>query len=77
MTHLMDCATSALSKKAAEPYINKLKSIGYADLEANGNILFSELVSATERAAGRVLDKERLKYFAIMSLSKLERFVAK
>ena len=77
MTHLVDCATSALNKKAAGSYINKLKSIGYTDLEANGHILFSELVSATERAAGRVSDKERLKHFTIMSLSKLERFVAK
>ena len=59
----------------AKKYIDLLKSMSHTALEANGNMLVSKLISATERASGRVAEKDRLIYFTKMSLSKLECFV--
>ena len=72
LQRLADCALAAGSKKAAEPYIKRMKFLhmtgGYG---GPANILISEVVSSAERASGRVSDKERLCGFARQSLYKL------
>lgn len=75
ITYWVDCAVTAPNKTEAKKYIDLLKSMSHTALEANGNILVNELISATERASGRVAEKDRLIYFTKMSLFKLERFV--
>lgn len=75
ITYLVDCAVTAPNKTEAKKYIDLLKFLSQTALEANGNILFSDLISSSERASGRVADKERLVSFVRMDLFKLEHFV--
>jgi len=75
ITYWVDCAITAPNKTEAKKHIDLLKFMSNTALEANGNILFGELISSTGRASGRVADKERLISFARMDLFKLERFV--
>ena len=71
--HLVDCALDARTKKEASPYIDRLSFLhrngGY---KGYTNIVFGELISAVNRAAGAVSDKDRLCGFARTSLFKLQ-----
>ena len=68
------CALSAYNKAEAKNYIQQISYVPYNLAGAANNIL-GELISAIETASGQVQDKERLKYFAEISLYKLKSFI--
>lgn len=75
---LAHCAISAVSKKDAKCYIDRLEFIarsgGYAGSVRN---IIGELCSSVSNAAGSVADKSRKSYFVEMDLSKLRDFIEK
>ena len=71
---LVKCALSAYNKAEAKNYIQQISYVPYNLAGAANNIL-GELISAIETASGQVQDKERLKYFAEISLYKLKSFI--
>ena len=73
---LAHCAASAVTKKDAKHYIDKLEFIASSGGYAGGlrNII-GELCSSVSNAAGSVADKYRKTYFVEMDLSKLRDFI--
>ena len=73
---LAHCAISAVSKKDAKCYNDRLEFIarsgGYAGSVRN---IIGELCSSVSNAAGSVADKSRKSYFVEMDLSKLRDFI--
>ena len=73
---LVDCATSACSKRDAAPYIKRLEFIsscgGYI---GSANNILGELVSSVKTAAGNVSDKEHWLDYVACSLYKLDNYV--
>ena len=75
ISELVHCALNAPNKKEAERYIQQIPYVCLYLCGSARNIL-SELSHATKSASGRVSNKERLSYFAEMSLYKLQDFIA-
>ena len=74
ISELVHCALNSPNKKDAERYIQQIPYVCLYLCGAAGNIL-SELIATTKSASGRVGNKERLIYFAEMSLYKLQDFI--
>ena len=73
---LVDCATSAYSKRDAEPYIKRLDFIsncgGYV---GSANNIPGELVSSVKAAAGNVAYKKHWMDYVTCNLYKLENYM--
>lgn len=76
ISDLVHCALTSPNKQEAERYIQQIPYVCLCLCGPAGNIL-SELIAATKSASGRVSNKERLRYFAEMSLYKLQDFIAR
>ena len=72
---LVYCATSAYSKRDAEPYIKRLDFIsncgGYV---GSANNILGELVSSVKTAAGSITDKKHWMDYVACNLYKLEDY---
>lgn len=70
---LVKCAVSAPSKDMAKLYLDQLKTLcSTSGLMGYTNNVFHDLVCSTDRASGRVSEKERLKGYAMQDLYKFE-----
>lgn len=76
ISDLVHCALTSPNKREAERFIQQIPYVCLYLCGSARNIL-SELIAAAKSASGRVSNKERLSYFAEMSLYKLRDYIAR
>lgn len=72
--YVVKCAIAAPNKKEAKVYIERLRWLTH-NYYGRINTVLSKLIGSTDRATGKIAEKNRFEYYVNMDLSSLKSFI--